>query len=131
MGFGVTYASLTLTLQIGTLKIDLGAGAQAPARLGAQSATTQGKKGDENRRAMMKPTPRRGMQSESQSGSRRPPPKGRWFTLRRAMTARQRCREQRNNPKQPKKNKTMKNTRGEGEGGRQPPSQSAHGVMMM
>lgn len=111
--------------------IDLGTGAQAPARLGAQSATTQEKCGDENRRAMMKPTPRRGKQSESQSGSRRPPPKGRWDTLRRAMTARQRCREQRNNPKQPKKNKTMKNTRGEREGGRQPPSQSARGVMMV
>ena len=77
------------------------------ASIGGRSPTTQKEKGDDHRKAMMKPTPRRGKQRDHRNGSKRQPPNGRWLTHRRAMNTRQRRREQKNNPKQPKKNYSL------------------------
>lgn len=66
------------------------------------------KKGDEHRKATIQPTPRRGKQRESQSGSKRPEAEKRQTPPKRATKAKPRRREQKENPKQQKN--TMKNT---------------------
>lgn len=69
---------------------------------------TRGKYSDEHRKATIKPTPRRGKQRESRSGSKRPEAEKRQTPPKMATIAKPRRREQKQNPKQPKK--TMKNT---------------------
>lgn len=64
--------------------------------------------GDEHRKAKIKPTLRRRKQRESQSGSKRPGAEKRQTPPKMATIAKPRRREQKQNPKQPKK--TMKNT---------------------
>lgn len=66
------------------------------------------KNSDEHRKATIKPTLRRRKQRESRSGSKRPEAEKRQNPPKMATIAKPRRREQKQNPKQPKK--TMKNT---------------------
>ena len=70
----------------------------------AQTSIKNGrKKGDENRKATNQPTPRRGKQRDSRSGSKRRPPRKRPKPPKRAQTTTPRRREKENNHKQQKK----------------------------